>query len=37
MQHQRPIAFYSHALNLKGREKSVYERELMTIVFVVQI
>lgn len=36
VQEHRPIAFFSQALNQKDRGKSVYERELMAIVFVVQ-
>ena len=36
MQDQRPFAFFSHALNPNGRNKSVYERELMAILFMVQ-
>ena len=35
-QDQRPIAYYSHALPLRARLKSVYERELMEIVFAIQ-
>lgn len=35
-QHQRPIAFYSHALPPRARVKSVYERKLMAIVFAIQ-
>ena len=33
MQHDRPIAFYSQKLSPFGHVKSVYERELMAIVF----
>lgn len=36
MQEQRPVAYFSHALNLLGRSKSVYERELMAIIFAIQ-
>lgn len=36
VQEHRPIAFFSQPLNQKDRGKSVYERELMAIVFVVQ-
>ena len=35
MQEGCPIAFISHALSDRNRSKSVYERELMAIVFVV--
>ncbi|RDX80407.1 Retrovirus-related Pol polyprotein, partial [Mucuna pruriens] len=33
MQLGRPLAFISHALSKRARQKSVYERELMAIVF----
>ena len=36
MQHDRPIAFYSQKLSPLGRVKSVYERELMVIVFAIK-
>ena len=36
MQDQKPIAYYSHPLPLRARLKSVYERELMAIVFAIQ-
>lgn len=36
MQQGRPLAFISQALSEKSRLKSVYERELMAIVFAVQ-
>ena len=34
-QNNRPIAFISKAFSSKGRVKSVYERELLAIVFAV--
>ena len=36
MQNHRPVAYFSHALKLLERKKSVYERELMAMVFVDQ-
>lgn len=36
MQDGRPLAYLSQALSLRGRAKSVYERELMAIVLAVQ-
>ena len=35
MQDQRPIAYYNHALPLRAWLKSMYERELMAIVFAI--
>ena len=36
MQQGRPIAFYSQKLSLAARTRSVYERELMAIVFAIK-
>ena len=36
MQKQRPLAYFSQALTDRQRMKSVYERELMAIVFAIQ-
>ncbi|KAF7836177.1 Retrovirus-related Pol polyprotein from transposon 17.6 [Senna tora] len=36
MQNKRPIAYYSHVLSNRARHSSVYERELMAIVFAVK-
>lgn len=36
MQNQRPLAYFSQALTERQRMKSVYERELMAIVFAIQ-
>lgn len=36
MQNNRAIAFFSQVLPPKGKEKSIYERELMAIVFAIQ-
>lgn len=35
-QKDRPIAFLSQALTKKGRQRPLYERELMVIVFTIQ-
>ena len=36
MQNHRPVAYFSHTLKPLERNKSVYEKELMAMVFVVQ-
>lgn len=36
MQSGRPIAYYSHSLSSRKRQCSIYERELMAIVFALQ-
>lgn len=36
MQNQHPIAYFSRVLSMSARSKSVYERELMAIVFAIQ-
>lgn len=36
IQAKRPIAYYSHTLAMRDRARSIYERKLMTVVFVVQ-
>ena len=36
MQGQRPISYFSHVLLAQARHKSIYERELMAIVFAEQ-
>ncbi|KFK38387.1 hypothetical protein AALP_AA3G106900 [Arabis alpina] len=36
MQHQKPLAYFSQALTDRQKLKSVYERELMAIVFAIQ-
>lgn len=36
MKNQRPIVYYNHTLSSQARLKSVYERELMAVVFAVQ-
>lgn len=36
MQNEQPIAYFSRALGLRAKQKSVYEKELMAIVFAVR-
>ena len=36
LQHERPLAFFSQALPPSARRKSIYERELMAIVCLIQ-
>lgn len=36
LQNQHPIAFFIHILVVRARLKSIYEKELMTIVITVQ-
>ena len=36
MQNNRPIAYYSHTLSPRALHKSIYEKELIAIVFTVQ-
>ena len=36
MQNHRPIAYYNHVLSPRNRLRSIYERELMAIVFAIQ-
>jgi len=36
MQNHRLVAYFSHVLKLSEKKKSVYERELMAMVFALQ-
>ena len=36
MQEERPLAYFSHALSPQAQAKSVYERELLAMVFAIR-